>query len=67
MVLEVFPEKVRTAECLLTVLDGDDVAADLLASEVHNDVVVTNADVEKLPDLVNYTRKLHITKRSKKN
>lgn len=50
--LEIFDEQSQTAESLLKVLDGDAVAADVLAEQVHKTVVVTEDVLENLPDLV---------------
>lgn len=50
--LEISDDPAKTAECLIKILDGNSEAADLLAAEVHKNVVCTDANVENLPDLV---------------
>lgn len=42
-----------TIECLEKVLNGDRVAAELLAAEVHRNVICEHGNVDELPDLVN--------------
>lgn len=42
-----------TIECLEKVLNGDRIAAELLAAEVHRNVICEHADIDALPDLVN--------------
>ena len=36
----------------MKILDGDRVAAELLAAEVHQTVICENGDIDALPDLV---------------
>lgn len=50
--LEISDDPAKTAECILKILDGNSEAADLLAAEVHKNVVCTTANVENLPELV---------------
>lgn len=54
IVLAITEDPAKTAECLLKILDGNSEAADLLAAEVHKNVVCTDAMVENLPDLVRF-------------
>lgn len=54
-VIEIFDSVAQTSECLLKVLDGDSVAANLLAEEVHKIVNAEMPDIPELPDGLNYS------------
>lgn len=50
--LEINDDEANTVERLVKILDGDRVAAELLAAEVHRSVICENVGLETLPDLV---------------
>lgn len=50
--LEITDNQESTIECLVKILDGDRVAAELLAAEVHRTVICEHGDIDALPDLV---------------
>lgn len=50
--LAISDDEANTVECLVKILNGDRIAAEVLAAEVHRTVVCENADLETLPDLV---------------
>lgn len=51
--LEITDNQETTIECLVKILGGDRVAAELLAAEVHRTVICEHGDIDALPDLVN--------------
>lgn len=50
--LEITDNQDETIERLVKILDGDRVAAELLATEVHRTVICEHGDIDALPDLV---------------
>lgn len=50
--LEITDNQDTTIENLVKILDGDRVAAELLAAEVHRIVICEHGDIDALPDLV---------------
>lgn len=52
--LEITDNQEETIECLIKILDGNRVAAELLATEVHQTVICEHGDIEALPDLVSF-------------
>lgn len=53
--IEVFDDQSDTSACLLKVLNGDSVAAELLAEEVHKTVDTNMDSIPELPDGLNYS------------
>lgn len=53
--VEVFDNQSDTSACLLKVLNGDCVAAELLAEEVHKTVDTNMDSIPELPDGLNYS------------
>ncbi|XP_031620263.1 inositol polyphosphate 1-phosphatase [Contarinia nasturtii] len=49
--LEITDIQENTIDCLVKILDGDRVAAELLAAEVYRTVICEHGDVDALPDL----------------
>lgn len=50
--LQITDDEANTVERLTKILDGDDTAAELLATEVHRSVIYEHGDIEAVPDLV---------------
>lgn len=50
--LEINDNQDSTIERLVKILDGNRVAAELLAAEVHRTVICEHGDIDALPDLV---------------
>lgn len=50
--LEINDNQDSTIERLVKILEGDRVAAELLAAEVHRTVICEHGDIDALPDLV---------------
>lgn len=53
--VEVFDDQSDTSACLLKVLNGDSVAAELLAEEVHKTVNTNMESIPELPEGLNYS------------
>lgn len=52
--VEIFDNSSQTAECLLKVLNGDVMAAELLAEEVHKNVSSVMDNIPDLPEGFNF-------------
>lgn len=50
--LQITDNEENTLECLVKVLNGDTIAAELLVGEVHRNVICEHGEIDALPDLV---------------
>lgn len=55
VMIEVFDNPMETSACLLKVLNGNSLAADLLATEVHKNITIDIGEIPDLPDDINYS------------